>query len=279
MVDRRPRAPRPAAHRGGLPGRRHPELRRHRVDPAPRRHAHRGDAGSATTSPTWPRRRGTTTVRCSRCTPATSGASRCAAPTRRSGRDRGAVDRPRRRVGGARARHAGPPGRRARGRVLRRRRPAPARDRRHAGHAGRPPRARRRPRRRRPGGVHRQPDRRRHRHLRVAVDRRRRSSSSPPTTACTPRSWAATPSSCAASSLDDHAPDGRGGRRADASAGDGRHPARRPRTCTIRHVGERRLATALLLPHDVADDARLPVLSTPTAGRTPSGWCRRDRPT
>ena len=32
---------------------------------------------------------------------------------------------------------------------------------------------------------------------------------------------------------------------------------------TIRHVGERRLATALLLPHDVADDARLPVLRRP----------------
>ena len=35
---------------------------------------------------------------------------------------------------------------------------------------------------------------------------------------------------------------------------------------TIRHVGERRLATALLLPHDVADDARLPVLVDPYGG-------------
>ncbi len=35
---------------------------------------------------------------------------------------------------------------------------------------------------------------------------------------------------------------------------------------TIRHVGERRLATALLLPHDVPDDARLPVLLDPYGG-------------
>ena len=35
---------------------------------------------------------------------------------------------------------------------------------------------------------------------------------------------------------------------------------------TIHHVGERRLATALLLPHDVADDARLPVLVDPYGG-------------
>ncbi len=35
---------------------------------------------------------------------------------------------------------------------------------------------------------------------------------------------------------------------------------------TIRHVGERRLATALLLPHDTLDDARLPVLLDPYGG-------------
>ncbi len=35
---------------------------------------------------------------------------------------------------------------------------------------------------------------------------------------------------------------------------------------TIQHVGERRLATALLLPHDVPDDARLPVLLDPYGG-------------
>jgi dipeptidyl-peptidase-4 len=34
----------------------------------------------------------------------------------------------------------------------------------------------------------------------------------------------------------------------------------------IRHVGERRLATALLLPHDVADTDRLPVLLDPYGG-------------
>jgi dipeptidyl-peptidase-4 len=35
---------------------------------------------------------------------------------------------------------------------------------------------------------------------------------------------------------------------------------------TIRHVGARRLATALLLPHDTAPDARLPVLLDPYGG-------------
>lgn len=35
---------------------------------------------------------------------------------------------------------------------------------------------------------------------------------------------------------------------------------------TIRHVGERRLATALLLPHDVTDDGPLPVLLDPYGG-------------
>ncbi len=35
---------------------------------------------------------------------------------------------------------------------------------------------------------------------------------------------------------------------------------------TIRHVGERRLATALLLPHDAGADARLPVLLDPYGG-------------
>ena len=35
---------------------------------------------------------------------------------------------------------------------------------------------------------------------------------------------------------------------------------------TIRHVGERRLATALLLPHGTPDDARLPVLLDPYGG-------------
>lgn len=35
---------------------------------------------------------------------------------------------------------------------------------------------------------------------------------------------------------------------------------------TIRHVGERRLATALLLPHDAGPDARLPVLVDPYGG-------------
>ncbi|MEO7572904.1 MAG: prolyl oligopeptidase family serine peptidase [Acidimicrobiales bacterium] len=35
---------------------------------------------------------------------------------------------------------------------------------------------------------------------------------------------------------------------------------------TIRHVGERRLATALLLPHDVPDAGRLPVLLDPYGG-------------
>jgi dipeptidyl-peptidase-4 len=35
---------------------------------------------------------------------------------------------------------------------------------------------------------------------------------------------------------------------------------------TIRHLGSRRLATALLLPHDVAPDARLPVLLDPYGG-------------
>jgi dipeptidyl-peptidase-4 len=35
---------------------------------------------------------------------------------------------------------------------------------------------------------------------------------------------------------------------------------------SIRHVGERRLATALLLPHDAGPDARLPVLLDPYGG-------------
>jgi dipeptidyl-peptidase-4 len=35
---------------------------------------------------------------------------------------------------------------------------------------------------------------------------------------------------------------------------------------TLRHVGERRLATALLLPHDTPDDALLPVLVDPYGG-------------
>src|SRR4029077_9469393 len=35
---------------------------------------------------------------------------------------------------------------------------------------------------------------------------------------------------------------------------------------TIRHVGPRRLATALLLPHDTPDGARLPVLLDPYGG-------------
>ena len=72
-------------------------------------------AGIATTSPTWPRRRGTTTGRSSPCTPATSAASRCAAPTR-------APVRPRR-CGPTATRHGssarpGTPARLADGRVV-----------------------------------------------------------------------------------------------------------------------------------------------------------------
>ena len=237
LVDRRPRPPRPAAHRGGLPGRRHPERRRHRLDPAARRHPHRGARGSATTCPylaeaAWddhgpllalhPRDQRRIEVR---------GADP------RSGRHRGAVDRPRRRVGGAGAGHAGPPGRRARGGVLRRRRPPPARGRRHArsprttstcapsptsattAWCSPPTRSTTPPAPRCGGGP------------------TTGSSSSPPTTACTPRSSAATRSSCGESSLDDHAPDGRGGRRPDHRR---RASPRRWSTpnVTIRHVGD-----------------------------------------
>ena len=277
VVDRRPRPPRPAAHRGRLPGRRHPERRRHArgscgLDGA------RTEVGVGPRRParTSPRRRGTTTARCSRCTRATSGASRCAAPTPRSGATEALLDRPRRRLGGAGAGHARPAGRRPRGRC------APTRDGRRRLVVGGTPvtpddlhvRARR-PRRRRPRRVHRQPDRRRHRHVGVALVRRRASSSSPPTTASTPPSSAATRSSCAARRSTTTRPVVLRRWADRRSRGARRHPARAPRTCTIRHVGERRLATALLLPHDVGPTTPgSRCCSTRTAGRTRSGSCR-----
>ena len=168
------------------------------------------------------------------------------------GRHRGAVDRPRRRVGGARAGHARPARRRAGGRLLRRGRPPAARGRRHAGHARRPARARASP-------------------------------TSATTGSCSPPTRSTTPP----------APPCGGGRDAgleQLTADDGVHSAvvggdtvvvrrvslDRPRArrspwsagrpspatvatplvtpnVTIRHVGERRLATALLLPHDAGD--------------------------
>ena len=89
VVDRRPRAPRPAPDGGRLPRGRHPERRRHRLDRAARRRSHRGARGTATTSRTSRRPPGTTTARSSRCTRATSDGSRCAAPTPRSGATEG----------------------------------------------------------------------------------------------------------------------------------------------------------------------------------------------
>jgi dipeptidyl-peptidase-4 len=64
--------------------------------------------------------------------------------------------------------------------------------------------------------------------------------------------------------LDDHAPEVAvvGGPRL---ALDAATPLVTPNV-TIRHVGERRLATALLLPHDVGDGDRLPVLLDPYGG-------------
>ena len=66
------------------------------------------------------------------------------------------------------------------------------------------------------------------------------------------------------SSLDDHAPSVTvvGG---PAIGGVVATPLVTPNV-TIRHVGERRLATALLLPHDLQPDARLPVLLDPYGG-------------
>jgi len=65
-------------------------------------------------------------------------------------------------------------------------------------------------------------------------------------------------------SLDNHAPvvSVVGG---PVIAGDVATPLVTPNV-TIRHVGERRLATALLLPHDLPGDARLPVLLDPYGG-------------
>ena len=251
VVDRRPRPPRPPADGGRLPGGGHPERRRHRLDP-------RGvdgtrtevDLGRTTTSPTWRRRPGTTTDRSSPCTPATSGASRSAASTRAPARPR--------RCGptGTTCGWSGPrarPARLADGRVVvctDARRSAPARGRRH-------PRSRRTtstcapsPTSGTPGRVHRQPDRRRHRHLGLALDRRRRRAAhrrrrrahrlgggrhrrraarlarQPRTRRW--RSWAARPSAATVAT-----------------------PLVTPNVA-IRHVGPRRLATALCLPHDAA---------------------------
>ena len=208
---------------------------------------------------------GTTTVRSSPCTRATSGGSRCAAPTRgrarprRSGRTAttcGWSARPARRPGSPTVASWCAPT--PTGAVA-------------SSWAARPVtpddlhvRARR-PRRRRPRGVHRQPDRRRHRHLRVALVRRRASSSSPPTTACTRAVVGGDTVVVRRASLDDHAPSGGRGRRTDASPATVATPLVTPNV-SIRHVGERRLATALLLPHDAGDDDRLPVLLDPYGG-------------
>ena len=91
----------------------------------------------------------------------------------------------RRRLGRARRRLAGRARRRPpRPRRRPRRRPAPRR-RRRAGDADRPPGARRVDAVGDDGDVHRQPDRRRHRRPRVAVDAAASRSGSPTTTACT----------------------------------------------------------------------------------------------
>ena len=182
----------------------------------------------------------------------------------RSGAYRGVVDRPRRRVGGAGPGHARPPGRWARRGVLGHRRPPPARDRRHAGHAGRPPRA----------GVS------------YVGDDRVVFTANPIDDATGTSVWRWTDAGLEQLTADDGVHTATVGgdtivvRRAVARR------ATRPRwrwsavrpspatvatplvtpNVTIHHVGERRLATALLLPHDVADDARLPVLVDPYGG-------------
>ena len=124
LVHRRPGPPRPRAHPSGLSRGRHPERGRHRLDPARPPDADRGRSGSRTSCPTSPRRRGTTTDRCSRLHPRDQRRIEVRGADPRSGatealwtdRDDVWVER--------RPGHARPPGRRAGRRVLGRRRPA-----------------------------------------------------------------------------------------------------------------------------------------------------------
>ena len=171
LVDRGSGASRPGAHEGRLPRRGHPERRGHGLDPSARRLADRAGLGSR--RPPLP---GGGRVGRPRAAPRP--ASSGPAPHRGArGRhhvrcDRGAVDRPRRGMGRARVGDARAAGRRARGRLLGPGRSTTARGGWHARDPRRPPRPRRGPRRRRRHRLHRQPDRRRHGHLGVAVDGR-----------------------------------------------------------------------------------------------------------
>ena len=226
------------------------------------------DVGPRARSRTSPRCTGPTPTRCSsRCSPATSAASRCSRPTPATGATPTRVRRQRRRVGRARARHARRAGRRPRSSRLRRpRRRPPAAGRRRAGHAGRPAGARRGRGRRRRRRVPRQPDRRRHRAARAGGGRARRARRAHRRApACT----------VAVGGGDVVVLRSRDARRAGRRAGVARRrrrstsPRRDARWCTPNvHAAPRRdaaCATAVLLPHD-HDGSPLPVLLDPYGG-------------
>ena len=156
-------------------------------------------------------------------------------------------------------------------------RPPSARGGRHPRHPRRPPRARRRARRRRPRRVHRQPDRRRHRHLRVAVVRRR-------ARAAHRRRRRA--------QRGGRRRHGRGAprvaRRPRPRGGRGRRPAPRRRASPPRWYPERvdpprRRAPPGHRPRCSPTTSATPIASrccsTRTAGPTPNGSCRPAPPT
>ena len=234
---------------------------------------------SASTGRRWPSsgtgRRSRTSSTCSGpsrtsctspCSRATSGASRCWPSTRRAATTHGAfLDADEVWVELV----PGTPGRLADGRLVM----AADRDgaRRllvdgQAGHRARAAGPQRGPRPRRPGRVPRQRDRRAHRGARVAVAVRRRAraahAASPACTA--PRSGGDTVVLRSAGLDHD------GSRTAVLGAGAeiasfAETPLVQPNV-TLRRAASAALATAVLLPHDVADDARLPVLLDPYGG-------------
>ena len=123
-------------------------------------------------------------------------------------------------------------------------------------------------RQRRRGRVPGQPDRRRHPAPRLAVGRRRLCKRSPTRPASTPRPSAARPPSFAPPrSIEPvRPPSVRAGAGADRSTIESfaESPLVSPNV-EILHVGERRLATAVLFPHD-HDGSPLPVLLDPYGG-------------